>query len=156
LAIAPPDTLNDPMLLRVPPASLRAVTDYAAKLATKGVPIEGVVTKIKFDPAEATPKLQLSPVGFLSEENYALALETAKTTQCKQIIGSVAVRQEKPADDKASEQAGDEEQASEEKPPKETKPPKAEKAAKATPATSRASELAAKLRKSAESEDTDD
>ena len=39
LAIAPPDTLNDPMLLRVPPASLRAVTDYAAKLATKGVPI---------------------------------------------------------------------------------------------------------------------
>jgi len=98
LAISFVDSLNDPMLLRVPPASLKAATEYAAFLSRKGAPMEGLVTKIRFDPEEATPKLQFSAVRYLSEGQYGEVLEVAKAPITQQIIGTiVASRQSEPA-----------------------------------------------------------
>ena len=87
LAISFPDSINDPMLLRVPPASLKAVTEYAAFLARKGAPMEGLVTKIKFDSEEATPKLQFSALRYLTEDQYKETLVVAKARISQQIIG---------------------------------------------------------------------
>jgi hypothetical protein len=91
LAISFPDSINDPILLRVPPASLKAVTEYAAFLSRKGAPMEGLVTKIKFDSEEATPKLQFSAVRYLSEAQYKEVMEVAKAGITQQIIGATAV-----------------------------------------------------------------
>lgn len=73
MAVAAPDQLNDPMLLRVPAASMKAVGEYGAMLAKRGVPSVAVVTKVSFDPEAATPKLLFKPSGLLSDEAKAEA-----------------------------------------------------------------------------------
>jgi hypothetical protein len=67
MAVAAPDQINDPMLLRVPAASMKAVGEYGAMLAKRGVPSAGVVTKVSFDPEAATPKLVFKAVGLLPD-----------------------------------------------------------------------------------------
>lgn len=88
MAIAKPDLLNDPYLLRVPPATLKPLGEYGAMLAKRGVKYNGVVTRISFDPAEATPKLQFKPVGFLDEAGYAKVQEMIGSEIVKNILGS--------------------------------------------------------------------
>lgn len=87
LAIAPAGQLNDPMLLRVPPASLKPLAEYGQMLKKRGVPYNAVITKIKFDPEAATPKLQFAPVRFLTEEQYAESEEAANSELVQDIIG---------------------------------------------------------------------
>jgi hypothetical protein len=67
LAIAPPDQLNDPMLLRVPAASLKTLGQYGAQLAKRGVEPQHVVTKIGFDYNVAHPALTFKAVRFVEE-----------------------------------------------------------------------------------------
>jgi outer membrane biosynthesis protein TonB len=145
-------------------------------LAKKGAPIEGVITKIKFDANEATPKLIFSPVNYQSEAGYKETLEMAKTIIVSQIIGAAptgfANADAAKADNGFSEPAPQEPEApaappvtetKEAKPKKETKPKKeavetpAEKPAeKATPAVAaNISELEARLRASMTSGDDD-
>ena len=59
------------MLLRVPPASLRAVAEYEKNLRAAGVPYCAVVTRISFDAATAHPQLVLTPLRVLTEEEGA-------------------------------------------------------------------------------------
>lgn len=174
MAISKPDELNDPMLLRVPPASLKGITEYAAMLSRKGAPMEGVVTKIKFDPTEATPKLQFSPVRWQSEAAYKEALEIAKTPIVEQILGVKPTAGAAPAapalDEDDTPPAKPTKAAPKAKPKVEdngddTPPPKPAKTAKAEddapakpakPAKTTTSSFAAKLLKSLDSDDDND
>lgn len=67
LAVASPSQINDPMLLRVPAASLKALTQYSELLAKRGVGYRAVVTKIGFDYTVAHPQITFKPVGFIDE-----------------------------------------------------------------------------------------
>lgn len=87
VAIAAPDQINEPMLLRVPPASLKPLAEYGKKLDNRGTSFDSVVTKIKFDMEEATPKLVFLPVGFLDEDQLDAVDEAAKSDKVQQIIG---------------------------------------------------------------------
>jgi hypothetical protein len=68
LAIAAPRLINDPMLLRVPATSIKALSQYQDLLFKRGVAIQQVVTKIGFDYSVAHPSLTFKPVAFLDEE----------------------------------------------------------------------------------------
>lgn len=67
LAVAAPDRLDRPMLLRVPPTSLKNLTFYGKLLAEKGVNFKLVATKIGFDPKVTHQQLTFAPVGFLPD-----------------------------------------------------------------------------------------
>lgn len=70
MAIAAPGLINDPYLIRVPPASIKALSEYGTGLAKRGVPYSAVVTKVGFVVDEATPKLTFKAVGLLTEDMY--------------------------------------------------------------------------------------
>jgi len=76
LAIAPAGQLNDPMLLRVPPTSLKILGKYGNDLALKGVEPHQVVTRIGFDYTVSHPALTFKAVRFVTEDMYAQILET--------------------------------------------------------------------------------
>jgi len=57
MAVATPNLVNDPYLLRVPPASIRSLGEYGQMLAKRGVAYNMVVTKVGFDMEAPTPKL---------------------------------------------------------------------------------------------------
>lgn len=86
LAIAPAGQVNDPMLLRVPPASIRNLGEYGQLLAKRGVGYNMVVTKIGFDP-ESLGKLTFKPVGFLDDASYAEVQEVMDSDTVRDITG---------------------------------------------------------------------
>lgn len=88
LAIATPDQINEPYLLRVPPASIRALGEYGTMLKKRGVSYNMVVTKIGFDMESPTPLLTFKAVGFLPEDAYKEAKETAETDIVQNITGA--------------------------------------------------------------------
>lgn len=77
--------LSTPMMLRVPNASTFGLADYDRSL--RGVPMNGVVTMIKFDNEEATPKLQYKGVAYLSAEQFDEVNKLAKTDLVQQMLG---------------------------------------------------------------------
>lgn len=87
VAIAAPDQINEPMLLRVPAGSLKPLAEYGKKLDNRGTSFDSVVTKLKFDMEEATPKLVFVPVGFLDEEQLNAVDQAATSDKVQQIIG---------------------------------------------------------------------
>lgn len=94
IAVAAPDQINEPMLLRVPPASLKPLAEYGKKLDNRGTSFDSVVTKVKFDMEEATPKLVFVPVGFLDEAQLAQVDEVAASDKVQQIIGLQSAKPE--------------------------------------------------------------
>jgi len=101
LAIAPAGQINDPMLLRVPAASLKTLGQYGAQLAKRGVEPKYVVTKIGFDYSVSHPALTFKASRFVDEaelsEIEATLRDEAETIG--QIIGtSVAPNVEAIAD----------------------------------------------------------
>ncbi len=98
LAIAPVDQLDDPYLLRVPAASIRALGDYGRLLASKSVGYQAVVTKIAFDPESPSPKLTFKPVGFIDAPAYTKVLEMVDSEVVQNIIGSAAEGLDEDAD----------------------------------------------------------
>jgi hypothetical protein len=91
LAVTTPDQLNEPYLLRVPPASLAGLTEYAQFLAKRGVKYNMVVTKITFDADAATPKLMFKAVGLLDEAGYTAVQEALKLEVVDMIVGTKLV-----------------------------------------------------------------
>ena len=71
LAIAPAGQTNDPMLIRVPAASLKTLGSYGSQLAKRGVGPEDVITKIGFDYSVAHPALTFKAVRFVDEAEAA-------------------------------------------------------------------------------------
>jgi hypothetical protein len=88
LAVTTPDQLNEPYLIRVPPASLSNLTEYAQFLAKRGVKYNMVVTKITFDADVATPKLMFKAIGLLDEAGYAQVQEALKLDVVDMIVGA--------------------------------------------------------------------
>lgn len=88
MAIAAADLINDPMLLRVPPASIRALGEYGKMLDKRGVSYNMVVTKIGFDMESPTPKLTFKPVGLLSEDAYNEVQAVIASDTVQNILGS--------------------------------------------------------------------
>ena len=71
LAIAPAGQINDPMLVRVPAASLKTLGSYGSQLAKRGVEPQHVITKIGFDYSVAHPALTFKAVRFVEENELA-------------------------------------------------------------------------------------
>ena len=87
VAVAPIGQINDPMLLRIPAASLRPLMEYGDALKKRGVRYPAVSTKIGFDYTVAHPQLTFKPVGFLTEELAVKVVEMIKSDVVAQIVG---------------------------------------------------------------------
>ena len=88
IAIAPVDQVNDPMLLRVPPASIKALGELGTVCAKRGVPYNAAVTKISFDLASATPKLLFKPVGLVPDATFEAIQQVANSDLVNNILGN--------------------------------------------------------------------
>lgn len=86
LALTTPSQLNEPYLMRVPPMSFKALTEYGQMLAKRGVKYNAIVTKIGFEAEAATPQLTFKPVGFLDEAACKEVMETAASDIVASII----------------------------------------------------------------------
>lgn len=91
IAVAPAGQLNDAMLLRVPPASIRGLGEYGQALAKRGVPYNAVVTKVAFDMDAESPKLTFKPVGLLDDASFAEAQEIVASDLVTNILGASPV-----------------------------------------------------------------
>lgn len=92
LAVASPSHLEEPMLLQVPPGSLKALTIYTKELKSRGVvDPAAAVTRVSFDMDQASPMLQFKLVGYLDEATYAAAEKQYDTDVVQQIVGAIAV-----------------------------------------------------------------
>jgi hypothetical protein len=110
LAIAQPTALTEPLMLRVPPASIRNLGEYGKLLKGRGVQYQMVLTRIGFVPEEATPKLTFKPIGFLPENVYNKVQEIAKGDVVQAILGAVDMPSEpaEPLEKVQQEAAADE------------------------------------------------
>lgn len=79
------------MLLRIPPASLNPLKDYAVKvLGPKGVPVYVLVTKIGFDTAVAYPKLTFSGERFLEANEFGTVEGLRDSDMVRRILDTAA------------------------------------------------------------------
>jgi len=103
LAIAPAGQINDPMLIRVPAASLKTLGSYGSQLAKRSVGPEDVITKIGFDYSVAHPALTFKAVRFVDEAEAAeieqvLADEEEMIGNITGAAGSIATENEAKAE----------------------------------------------------------
>lgn len=87
LAVATPDKLNEPMLIRVPPASLKPLREMTKELNARKVPYNVLVTRIGFDPAAPSPKLTFKPAGFMPQDTLATLKEMYDSEDVRAICG---------------------------------------------------------------------
>jgi hypothetical protein len=116
MAVAPAGQVNDAMLLRVPPASIKALGEYGQMLAKRGVGYNMVVTKVGFDLQAESPKLTFSPVGLLDDEGFAEVQEIIASDVVANILGASPVALEAPAVEAEPEAPAPVEAKAEEKP----------------------------------------
>lgn len=88
MAVATIDAIDEPYLLRVPPASIRPLGEYGQLLAKRGVAYNMVLTKIGFDMESPTPKLTFKPMGFLDEAAYEETKACADADVVRNILGN--------------------------------------------------------------------
>lgn len=88
VAISPAGQINDPMLLRVPPASIKALGEYGMMLKKRGVAYNMVVTRVSFDMDAATPKLVFKPIGLLDDASYSEVKEVMNGDVVQAILGA--------------------------------------------------------------------
>lgn len=108
MAVAPAGQINDAMLLRVPPASIKALGEYGQMLAKRGVGYNMVVTKVGFDLQAESPKLTFSAVGLLDDEGFAEVQEIAASDVVSNILGAsvvAGIAADAPAVEEAEEEA---------------------------------------------------
>lgn len=90
LALSPSGELDNPMLLKVPAASLRDLQAYGDMLAKRGTPYQAIVTKIGFDHTVAHPKLTFKPMRWLEPGEVTLVAQTMKSSTIDQIMGPMS------------------------------------------------------------------
>lgn len=105
VAVAPAGQINDAMLLRVPPASIKALGEYGQMLAKRGVGYSMVVTKVGFDLQAESPKLTFAPVGLLDDAGWAEVQEMRNADIVSNILGANPVAVEAPAAEPEVEEA---------------------------------------------------
>lgn len=87
VAIARPDALDEPIMLRVPAGSLKNLAEFGADLAKRGIPYSAVVTKLSFDREQASPKLTFKPVDGLEEAEFKKVQEVITGDTVQSILG---------------------------------------------------------------------
>ena len=105
MAVAAAGQGKEPMLLRVPPASIKGLGEYGQMLAKRGVGYNMVVTKVAFDMEAESPKLTFKPVGFLDDAAFAEVQEIVTSDVVQNILGAgpVALPAETAADPEVEE-----------------------------------------------------
>jgi len=98
IACAPAGDLTQPILLRVPGASLGDLAKYGGDLSKQGVSYSAVVTKLAFDADAAYPKITYKPIRYLTEDEAATVLETLKSGMVDTIVALSVAHETKPAD----------------------------------------------------------
>lgn len=79
-----------PFLLRIPPASLNPLREYAEALQARGIYPFALVTKIGFDPLMSHPKLTFKPVRVVTDEEAQLIVGWRKDATVKRILAESA------------------------------------------------------------------
>ena len=87
LAVAPAGELANPMLLRIPAASLKDLSVYGDMLAKRNTPFQAIVTRIGFDTNVAYQKLIFTPLRWLTADEVDLVAETMEGPVVTSIIG---------------------------------------------------------------------
>ena len=87
LAVAEPGAEDDPMLLRLPPTSLKNWDTYLRNLIKKGANPSMVITKIGFDSSVSHQLLTFKPVGFVDEEMSEAVADMQDNEVVEAIIG---------------------------------------------------------------------
>jgi hypothetical protein len=87
VAVAAAGSINDPMLLRLPPTSIRELGEYGAMLAKRGAPYQAVVTRLMFDKESESPKVTFKAMGFLDEQTFHEVKTLAETPVVMSILG---------------------------------------------------------------------
>ena len=72
MAVVPSEDLENPMLLRVPAASLKSLLAYANNLDKRGVPYQALVTRIGFDHTVAYPSFTFKAERWLGEDEVGV------------------------------------------------------------------------------------
>ena len=98
LAVAPAGQVNEPMLLRVPPASIKSLGEYGQMLGKRGVGYNMVVTKIAFD-TESQHALTFKAVGFLDDAAFSEVQSTIQSDAVQNILGASVVADTAAAND---------------------------------------------------------
>lgn len=74
-------------LLRVPPASLNPLKDFAEKvLKPKGIPYFGIITRIGFDTSASYPKMAFRAARYLSEDEATAVLQLRDSEDVRRIL----------------------------------------------------------------------
>lgn len=99
IAIADRTNLEEPILMRVPPASIKALGEYGKILSHRHVPYQAVATRISFDVKQATPRLVFTPAGFVDEADYRKAVEMSKSMEVANMIEGITRNDDTASDD---------------------------------------------------------
>lgn len=86
VAVAPAGDVSNAMLLRVPAASLKPLSEYGKALNKRGVPYQAVITKLSFDHTVAHPLLKFAPVAALKEDQADAVFETMQGDVVQSIL----------------------------------------------------------------------
>jgi len=81
---------NGPMLLRVPPASLKELTRLSDEVTRLGYTYFEVATRLSLDVAPEYPRIVMKPVGPLTEEEKALVQELRDDPRTARILNEAS------------------------------------------------------------------
>ena len=87
LAVAMPDKLDDPHLIRVPPASIKNFKEAVKIAKQKNIPYNALVYRVGFDKDAASPELTFKPVGLLDDAGYAQVSELYDGELVRAVVG---------------------------------------------------------------------
>ena len=94
LAVAQVDKLEEPILLRVPPTSLKNLANFGGKFTSKGIDIRYIATKIGFDPQATHQLLTFDGVGYLDDAAIEQVMAMQDDDAVLQITGEKAPARE--------------------------------------------------------------
>lgn len=99
IAVSRPDALNDPMLLRIPGASLSKFTEFVKEVARAGYDLDEIVTKVGFDYSVAYPALTFKASGLIPEVVMEEVRRQGASELVGQIIGTIDMPQREPQEE---------------------------------------------------------
>lgn len=89
VAVMPAHDLSvEPMLLRVPAASLAPLAEFGKKLASRGIPYNAIVVKLGFDTTVSFPKLVFNVVRMLDASEAKLVADVKDSDVVTRILNS--------------------------------------------------------------------
>jgi hypothetical protein len=89
MANVPLEVEDEPMLLRVPAASLNDLATFGKKMQEKGYPYNAIITRIGFDIDAAYPKLTFKPVRPITNEEAAMVAEKFNSDETHRILNEM-------------------------------------------------------------------